>query len=102
MTRLLAPALLTLTACIYDVPLGESDEGILLEQFHCRDEWRIAIETQLAPDASSLVIGGVSFEKNFSNRGDIEVHFDGPEDRIIVEARRFTFASSEEAARAAR
>lgn len=70
-----------------------------------RDEWRV--EADLAfihTDASgvplidTLVIGGVETLDNFANRGDVIVNFDGPANRILVELRRFTFTTDQEAA----
>lgn len=84
--------------CIETVDLGVPQHEQPREHFPQRDEWRIAIETDLADDVSSIVIGGVPFEKNFSNRGDVEVHYDGAEGQIVVEARRFTFAPCPEEA----
>jgi hypothetical protein len=50
---------------------------------------------------ASLQVGGRltgGSNKNFANRGDVIVLFDGPEDVITVEFRRFTAAASEAAA----
>lgn len=45
-----------------------------------------------------LTIGGRTFNKNFANRGDVIVLFDGAPDEIHVEMRRFTFATGEDEA----
>lgn len=43
-------------------------------------------------EVASLTIGGTEVSENFINRGDVEVYFNGPEGKITVELRRFTFA----------
>ncbi len=51
-------------------------------------------------EVRSLYIGGRAIEDNFVNRGDIEVFFNGPEDKITVQMRKFTFAPDEATAQA--
>lgn len=70
-----------------------------------RDEWRVEADLEfIHTDASgvplidTLVIGGVETIDNFANRGDVIVNFDGPANRILVELRRFTFNTDQEAA----
>lgn len=70
-----------------------------------RDDWRmVADQPFIHSDADGvaqifdLVIGGRENNDNFANRGDVIVNFDGGEDRIIVELRRFTFAPDQETA----
>lgn len=49
---------------------------------------------------TSITVGGDPFSDNFANRGDVIVRFDNDSNRITVEMRRFTWADSEDAARA--
>ncbi len=70
-----------------------------------RDDWRVAadqaFEHTLADGTAQIfdiTIGGREENDNFANRGDIIVNFDGPENRILIELRRFTFATTEDAA----
>ncbi|MEM9455920.1 MAG: hypothetical protein AAGF11_17200 [Myxococcota bacterium] len=67
-----------------------------------RDEWRVVADQDFvhvgpdgAPQIFTLTIGGQQVNDNFANRGDIIVSFDGPEDRILIELRRFTFSTSQ-------
>jgi hypothetical protein len=46
-------------------------------------------------EVSTVVIGGTDVEDNFINRGDVEVFFNGPEGKVTVQLRRFTFAPDE-------
>jgi hypothetical protein len=66
-----------------------------------RDEWRVEVDAEFPHMAdgeasiSSIAIGGLTTQDNFANRGDVIVMVDGPEDRILVELRRFTWRSGE-------
>lgn len=67
-----------------------------------RDEWQVEADLDFihtdadgAPLIYALSIGGLATDDNFANRGDVIVNFDGPPNRILVELRRFTFASDE-------
>lgn len=80
--------------CIFDVILdGGLDDKAIELQFPQRDEWRTAIDAELGEDVESINIGGLEDDGNFANRGDIEVRFDGEEGRVLVEMRRFAFAT---------
>jgi len=71
-----------------------------------RDGWRVAadvdfIHTDLSDGLALIVdltIGGRETNDNFANRGDIIVNFDGPDDRILIELRRFTHTTTLERA----
>lgn len=70
-----------------------------------RDEWRVEADLDFIhvdgsgiPLIHELTIGGRETNDNFANRGDVIVNFDGPADRILVELRRFTFATSQQGA----
>ena len=72
-----------------------------------RDEWRVEVDADFvhtAADGSveifNLIIGGREDNNNFANRGDVIVDFSGPENKILVEMRRFTFSTTEQAAEA--
>ena len=83
--------------CILDVDLtGDLDGKDIEPQFPQRDEWRAAIDAELAQDVETINIGGLEADGNFANRGDVEVRFDGEEGRILVEMRRFAFATDVE------
>jgi len=105
-------SVLTLLACLTALPLlacGDSGGDALGTRAPYRDSWRVEGETDFihtAPDADgnlvtqigNLRIGGREFNDNFANRGDVVVNFDGPADRIMVEFRRFSTNTSEDAA----
>ncbi|HWB82440.1 MAG TPA: hypothetical protein VG755_46075 [Nannocystaceae bacterium] len=69
-----------------------------------RDQWKTihkgrfdVLDDDGNPAISDLTIGlGLGYDKNFTNRGDVIVQFDGPPDTIEIELRRFTFACSED------
>jgi hypothetical protein len=68
-----------------------------------RDQWRVEVDADFVhthadgtPLITSLTIGGVETNDNFANRGDVIVNFDGPQGRILVELRRFTYNVSQE------
>ncbi|MBC8067501.1 MAG: hypothetical protein IAG13_04135 [Deltaproteobacteria bacterium] len=71
-----------------------------------RDQWRTVHEGAFhvldddgEPAITDLQIGlGLGYADNFRNRGDVIVELNGPPDTIKIELRRFTVASSEEAA----
>lgn len=73
-----------------------------------RDMWRteadVAFEHtieaggEVMTQIADIIIGGRESNDNFANRGDVIVNFDGPADRIMVEFRRFTTNTSEDAA----
>lgn len=92
------------TGCI-DTPPGTSQRDPY------RDGWQVEVDadfihTTVGDDGRPkaeifrLTIGGREERDNFANRGDIIVNFDGPPNRILVEMRRFTFAATEEGAKA--
>ena len=67
-----------------------------------RDQWQLAADLDfpyIDPEGLiqifDLTIGGEQTNDNFANRGDVIVSFDGPEDRILIELRRFTFSTSQ-------
>lgn len=67
-----------------------------------RDQWRVAadldfpyVDAEGLPQIFALTVGGQQTSDNFANRGDIIVSFDGPEGRILIELRRFTYALSQ-------
>ncbi len=68
-----------------------------------RDQWRVELDAPVTLSGTGalrdLLIGGVEHEDNFSNRGDVIVRFHDDE-RVVVELRRFTQASSAEQAAA--
>ena len=83
-----------------DIAVGELDCRTPIRPF--RDEWRVEADVPFSHQGggiTSLQVGGLLFENNFANRGDVIVQFDGEADRIVVEMRRFTTAASEVAAR---
>ncbi len=66
-----------------------------------RDQWRTEVDANVAfrdgeglPTIVNITVGGREHEGNFANRGDVQVKFDGPEDHIKVELRRFTYTES--------
>jgi hypothetical protein len=70
-----------------------------------RDSWEAVADQAFEHTASDgtpqifqLTIGGREDNDNFANRGDIIVNFDGPANRILIEMRRFTFNTNEDAA----
>jgi hypothetical protein len=75
------------------------------QRFPFRDDWRTAADQPFEHTASdgtpqifNLTIGGLERNDNFANRGDVIVDFDGPPNRILIELRRFTFTTTDEAA----
>ena len=46
-------------------------------------------------DITTLNVGGIEDSANFVNRGDIEIYYTLPDDRIVVQMRKFTFADSD-------
>ncbi|MCX4240413.1 hypothetical protein [Paraliomyxa miuraensis] len=70
-----------------------------------RDGWVVEVDADFVhTDAEGtraifdMTVGGREDGDNFANRGDIIVTFDGPPNRILVEMRRFTFSTNQEAA----
>lgn len=67
-----------------------------------RDDWQVAAQVMFdhegeegAVNIGSVQIGGRltgGTNRNFANRGDVIVLFDGPEDTITIELRKFTAA----------
>ncbi|MCH9686321.1 MAG: hypothetical protein K0V04_33120 [Deltaproteobacteria bacterium] len=86
-----------LPACVLDSTDTLDERG--LRPF--RDQWRVELDATVALDGpgalDELLIGGTTFESNFSNRGDVIVQFHD-EARVIVEMRRFTHALSSQSA----
>jgi hypothetical protein len=85
--------------CGGDEPPGTSQRSPF------RDDWRVAADVDFVHTASdgvaqifALTIGGREDGDNFANRGDVVVNFDGPANRILVEMRRFTFATNDDLA----
>jgi hypothetical protein len=87
--------LLTPSACVLDIFLDGGDDVHIAEEAPAQDEWRTAIDAALAPDVTTMEIGGPELDGNFANRGDVEILFDGAEGRIVIEMRRFAFAPDE-------
>lgn len=80
-------------------PPGTSDRSPF------RDEWRTVVDEAFEHTASDgtpqifeLTIGGREENDNFANRGDVIVTFDGMPNRILIDMRRFTFNTTQEAA----
>jgi hypothetical protein len=71
-----------------------------------RDEWRVEVNAEFPylvdgeMNISTIAVGGLLRQDNFANRGDVIVKADGPEDRILVEMRRFTWRETLEDAQA--
>jgi hypothetical protein len=66
-----------------------------------RDEWRVEADVAFEHEGgaiTALTVGGLLYDKNFANRGDVIVTYDAPPDRIVVEMRRFTFGASAQSA----
>lgn len=100
---------LVLAACAVGVvgcteePPGIADRGPF------RDGWQVEVDADFlhtsindegkpVADIFDMTIGGREDGDNFANRGDIIVNFDGPANRILVEMRRFTFSTTQQAA----
>ncbi|MCA9708715.1 MAG: hypothetical protein KDK70_22895 [Myxococcales bacterium] len=79
-------------ACLLDPDEPDSPLG---KPF--RDQWRVELDAPVALEGpgslDELQVGGHEHEGNFANRGDVLVRFHD-EDRIVVELRRFSRASS--------
>lgn len=102
--RKLTPAafVLALLAPAFGCPSESDGEA---ERLPYRDAWRVGADVEfphIGDDGSvqifDITFGGRESNDNFANRGDVTVNFDGPEDRILVEIRRFTQTASEETA----
>ncbi|MEX1366115.1 MAG: hypothetical protein AB1Z98_23520 [Nannocystaceae bacterium] len=73
-----------------------------------RDEWRVVADLDFVHTTiedgdevvqiSDITIGGREANDNFANRGDVIVDFNGMSNRIVIEMRRFTQTTSEDAA----
>ena len=69
-----------------------------------RDGWEVVADQSFVHTTTDgaqifdLTIGGREENDNFANRGDVIVTFDGPDDRILVEMRRFTFNTNDDTA----
>jgi len=87
--RLLYAAMIASLAC-----LTVDGDG---EHRPFRDDWRVEVDAEFPYlvdgeiNISSIAIGGLLQDDNFANRGDVIVDVDGPEGRILVEMRRFTW-----------
>ncbi|MCA9692014.1 MAG: hypothetical protein R3A51_21280 [Nannocystaceae bacterium] len=60
-----------------------------------RDDWVLEVDAEFSTaedGVSTLKIGRREYMENFANRGDVEVLFDLPDDRIKIEMRRYTTA----------
>ncbi len=74
------------------------------ERMPFRDGWQVEADVDFIHTTADglqifdLAIGGRESNDNFANRGDVIVNFDGPANKILVELRRFTFATNEDAA----
>jgi hypothetical protein len=96
--------LLTIVATGFLAGCGKDVEPPTGVQKPFRDEWRIEVDAEFpyivddAINISSISIGGLTTQDNFANRGDVIVKVDGPDDRILVEMRRFTWRTDEEEA----
>jgi len=66
------------------------------------DDWRVEVDAEFPYmvdgelNIASIAIGGLLTNDNFANRGDVIVKNNGPEGRILVEMRRFTWRANEE------
>lgn len=63
-----------------------------------RDDWVLEGDFALPDDVQTIRIGGRltgGTDRNFANRGDVVVGFDGEPGRIVIEMRRFTAAFCE-------
>lgn len=104
--RILTPASLALALVAPALAGCETGGDGVSERLPYRDAWRVAADVDfihISPDDGSvqifdLSIGGRLSNDNFANRGDVIVNFDGPDDRILVEMRKFTQNASQEAA----
>jgi hypothetical protein len=64
------------------------------------DDWEIVLDAVPFPaDTTRLRVGGLLYEDNWSNRGDIEIRYEGTPGEISLEFKRFTFAIDEAHAR---
>jgi len=102
---------LTLLAGLLAMPLVACNGGTdptTPDRQPFRDDWQteadlpfehtIVVDGEAMTQIGDIIIGGRESNDNFANRGDIIVNFDGPQDRILVEFRRFTTNTSREAA----
>ncbi|MBL4685038.1 MAG: hypothetical protein JKY37_10645 [Nannocystaceae bacterium] len=82
------------------------DDSSTSERRPFRDSWRTVVDADFVHTVadgsliSDLKIGGREFNDNFANRGDVIVNFDGPQDKILVEFRRLTTNTNQDAAEA--
>ena len=69
-----------------------------------RDEWQTVADVDFVHTSAdgveigTISIGGRLTNDNFANRGDVIVNFDGPANKILIEMRRFTQTTSQDAA----
>lgn len=92
----------TSAAC---APMVIGDCGVPLAEDTVRhpfvDDWRVEVDAEFPHvvdgevKISSIGIGGLTTQDNFANRGDVIVKAGGPEGRILVEMRRFTWRETE-------
>ncbi len=98
MRRRVSLCLVFLCACGPEDPTSGGDtDGVSFDDGAqpIEDVWRLEVDQPFdAAAVQSFVVGGVESNGNFANRGDVQVTF-AETDRIRVEVRRFTFASSQ-------
>ncbi len=92
---LLAPFVFAAPSCSGP---GALDSGFL----PFRADWELVFDGEFPyfddeglPQIASVSVGGSVFNDNFANRGDIIVKMTGPDNKITVEMREFTFAASQ-------
>jgi len=104
--RTIASTLIALVTALPIIGCGSDDEP---ERRPFRDRWRDVgsfdfVHTAFDDEGDAttligdLIVGGLEYNSNFANRGDVIVEFDGPANEISIALRRFTMNTSEQAA----
>jgi len=97
---------LTLLASLSALPLVACGSDDASPRRPSRDAWDVVASAEFVhttmddegrpiTQIGDVIVGGLEYNSNFANRGDVIVNFDGPANRILVEFRRFTVNTSE-------
>lgn len=78
---------------------GESGDGDCVGSIAYADAWVKEIDAASLGDTMTITIGGTPVSDNFTNRGDVEVRYDGAPGTVSVELRRFMIGTDEQAAK---
>lgn len=82
--------------CENGISAGDFSSGNSVPVEAC---WETIADAEFDPSLmSSIRVGGPLDDDNFANRGDIELHYVLETNRIVVQMKAFTFATSEETA----